>query len=406
MKKPCDFYSRLSLFLWIPLALAATACSAESSNQPGSRHNLPGDQSATSGAGGGVDTGSGGSSFVTTPYGGAGGMSGAAGQTQPAINDSPKEEETCGEATIEPVIELVPGNLMVIFDRSVSMNEIFENTTRINAAYFAILEGIQAFACAPDDPDCEEQLNVAAILLPSAPGGVGMCYVEDINSPQQINWMSATQFVSAWQNYWHANPYPDPFVLVLGTPIIPAFQHAADAIATANHPGITAVLFITDGLGTCGQGTPAYDQAANWLQQGIKTHVVSVASFGLLFPADVEGQAFNDKVALAGGTDRSLNPTDVATLNTALSEIIQTASAAPSCEVRLEGGELIDLESACERGTVTINGEPIACDQQNKTDGFWVKGPDLIELVGSACEKLQAQGQLSASFPCDVIVVY
>ncbi len=180
-------------------------------------------------------------------------------------------------------------------------------------------------------------------------------------------------------------------------------ETCGEAIETANRPGKTAVLFITDGLGTCGQGTPADVQAANWLTQGIVTHVVSVASFGWMFPDD--GKPFNDSVAVAGGTQESLNPADVASLNATLSDIMQSASAAPSCEVTLEGGQLIDLDAACERGTVTLSGEPIACDQQNKTEGFWVKAPDQIELVGSACDKLQAEGQLSASFPCDVIVI-
>ncbi len=324
----------------------------------------------------------------------------AGGQTGGA---SPGDDDNCGEATIEPVIEFIPGNLMVIFDRSLSMNDLFEATTRLNAAYYAILNGLQDFVCASDEPDCEEQLNVASILLPSFPGGVGACYVEDITSPQQINWMSATQFVTAWQTYWNAMPDPDPFVLVLGTPITPAFQRAAEAIDAAALPGRTAVLFITDGLGTCEQGTSADAQAATWLAEGIQTYVVSVASLGLLIPGD--GSAFNDAVALAGGTDQALNPADVSSLNAALRDIMQEASAAPSCEVTLEGGELIDLDAACERGTVTVAGVDIACDQQNKTEGFWVKAPDQIELVGSACDTLQAEGQLSASFPCDVIVI-
>jgi hypothetical protein len=284
------------------------------------------------------------------------------------------------------------------------MNEWFVTNTRIHAAYFALLEGLQPFVCAPDNPDCEEQLNVAAILLPSSPGGVGQCYVEDINSPQQINWMGATQFVAAWQTFWNANPDPDINVLVLGTPIFPAFEHAANAIATANLPGKTAVLFLTDGLGTCGQGTPADVQAAEWLNQGIKTHVVSISSISLLDLFGM-GQVFNDGLAAAGGTGQSINPADVASLNTAFSEIIESASASPGCEVTLQGGDLIDLDQACERGTVTVGGEPIACDQQNRTDGFWVKSSNQIELVGSACEKLQAEGQLSASFPCDVILL-
>jgi hypothetical protein len=409
-------------FLFVCLILAAAACSAESSGANNSvnsfgSHDVSGDNTVA-GSGRDGDNGNAGfsaslptgegnagsSSSLPTGNGNGTGAGSGAGIAGSGVGGSgPVGEENCGEATIEPVIGFVPGNLMIIFDRSLSMNDIFESTTRLNAAYYAIINGLQPFVCASDDPDCEEQLFVAAILFPSAPGGGDMCYTEDINSSQQINWMGATQFAAAWQTYWHASPDPDPFVLVLSTPITTAFHHAADGIAAANLPGKTAVLFITDGLGTCDQGTPADVQAAAWLSEGITTHVVSVASLGLLIPGD--GQAFNDSVAAAGGTGQSLNPADVASLNTALAEIIQSAAAAPSCEVSLEGGKLNDLVSACERGTVTVNGALIACDQQDKIDGFWVKSADQIELVGSACDKLQAEGQLSAAFPCDVIVL-
>jgi hypothetical protein len=444
MKNLYRYRTYLVAFLLTGFMLAKTACSAENQNPSQNSANpttftiaeelggnggadialtagISGAAGSNTGTSGSTNAGTSGSTNAGTSGSTNAGTSGStnAGTSGWKLNPSANvdasttiDEESCGEATIEPVIEFIPGNLMIIFDRSVSMNDIFEDTSRLNAAYYAILNGLQPFVCTPNEPDCEEKLNIASILLPSAPGGVGACYVEEITSAQQINWMSATQFADAWQVYWHTEPgntinlvypEPDPFVLVLGTPITPAFERAAQAIESANLPGKTAVLFITDGLGTCNQGTPAEVQSANWYAKGITTYVVSVASAGILIPGD--GQAFNDAVASAGGTDLSINPADVASLESELQNIIQSASAAPSCEVTLQGGKLKDLDAACERGTVTVNNEPITCDQQNKVEGFWVKGPDRIELVGSACEKLQTQGQLSASFPCEFIII-
>jgi hypothetical protein len=254
----------------------------------------------------------------------------------------------------------------------------------------AVVDALTPFVCDANVPNCVENLTVGAIMFPSA-GTFDICHVEDISSPEQIAWQSATAFVPAWSTYWSTH------ALVLGTPINPAFDHGARALMDPSLSGNTAVLFLTDGAGTCQtQPVDAATQAMTWAAQGIKTHVVSLGMGG--------GQAFNDGIAVAGGTTASVSPTDAAALSAKLHEIVQTATAVASCDVTIEGGKLSDPARACELGTVTVGSQGVACDQDGQADGFYVAGADRIVLVGSACDLLMANGNLNAVFPCEVIV--
>jgi hypothetical protein len=308
----------------------------------------------------------------------------------PAFTDG---DPNCGEIEIEAQVEIMPGNLLILFDRSLSMNLDFGGISRLTAAQTAVTEALMPFACDPVDAGCEEKLTVGAIMFPSA-GTLDICYVEDIVTPEQMGWQSATDFVPAWSTYWATH------ALVLGTPINPAFNMGAQALASANLSGNTAVLFLTDGAGTCANlPVDAAMQAAAWAAEGIQTHVVNLDS-GILAGG---GTAFNDAVAAAGGTGASVNPTDSAALSTKLQEVVQTATAVASCDVTLDGGRLTDHARACELGEVRVGAQRVPCDQEAQLEGFYVAGDDRVILVGSACELLQQDGILTAVFPCEVI---
>ena len=53
-------------------------------------------------------------------------------------------------------------------------------------------------------------------------------------------------------------------------------------------------------------------------------------------------------------------------------------------------------------GSVTINGTQLECDG---SDGWRLKDPQHIELLGGACDafKASASTQLLVNFPCDVL---
>lgn len=321
--------------------------------------------------------------------------------------------EVCSDAEIMPVIE-GGGNLLVIFDRSSSMMLPFAGLqTRLDAVHAAINAAITPFLCqvtGPDEPPCTELLHVGAILFPTVmplggglpglgmlPGlgglpplpGLGGCNVDPITADTQIDWQLATPFVETWNAYWQG---PNG-QLAAGTPIPGAFEQAEAALNAELPPGPTAVLFLTDGESNCVGGVNPIAQAQAWLQRGIPTYVVSVA---------IGNDAFNNAVAQAGGTDQALNPTDTQQLTNTLQEIIDATVEPINCLIDLNGKEIINEQLACEKGEVLVIPNKLACDPNN---GFQIRGPTTIELVGDACAQLQSgRSRLVAKFPCDVLL--
>ena len=322
------------------------------------------------------------------------------------LTETEPQEQICSDAMITPVVE-GGGNLLVIFDRSNSMNLFFSGTqTRLQAVNDALNAAVTPFQCEVSGPDqdfCEEMLHVGAILFPSAagglagllgglggpPGGGGRCPVDAIDANTQINWQLATPFLGSWNAYWQG---PNG-QLMPGTPIPAAFAKAELALSNNPPAGTTTALFLTDGESNCDEGVDPIMQAQAWLARGIRTYVVSVA------PGNNQ---FNDAVAQAGGTDVSLNPTDTQQLADTLQQVIDAAVQPISCTVDLMGQGIANQEAACEKGEVLLGPIPLACDPIN---GFQVRGPNTIEVVGDACTDLQSgKRRLSATFPCEVLL--
>jgi Mg-chelatase subunit ChlD len=127
---------------------------------------------------------------------------------------------------------------------------------------------------------------------------------------------------------------------------------------------------------------------------GIKTYVISVAS-----DEGTEYQNFLDQLAEIGnpGT-KSFSP---ATKDDLAAKIKEIVGQALTCEIELKG--TVTAAGAC-RGTVTLNSQKLECDG---ADGWRLKDETHIELQGTACTSLKdnAQVQLSATFPCDVVEI-
>lgn len=267
--------------------------------------------------------------------------------------------------------------------------------TRLDAANEALIAALEPLACAnggmPGASDCDDPLSAAAVILPSAPG---LCAVDPLSSSEQIPWQGASAFIGAWQSYWMTH---QPLV---GTPLAGALEVVDQELTAANRPGNTAVLILTDGEITCvpGHADPVVT-IEDFRARGISTHVISVA--GMSFVPGSSGPVFNDALAAAGGSGTALNPTDTAQLVDAIPRVLDATAQVAGCDVTLDGGMLTNLDDACQRGDVAVDGTPIACDD---TDGFQVVASDEIRLFGDACEKLQATGRLTAVFPCDLVV--
>lgn len=144
-------------------------------------------------------------------------------------------------------------------------------------------------------------------------------------------------------------------------------------------------------------------QAARDAQaKGIRVYVLDLSDGGI-------NQAELQKVANVGvGLAEDATPpaplyvpTDPAALATALETII---GGAATCSVALEG-EITNLDAACSAAsTVKLNGESIACGDDN---GWRIVDPTHIELVGEACSRWlsSTDAALEARFPCDVVRV-
>ena len=347
----------------------------------------------------------------------------------------------CGMIQILPDITYTPGNLLVIFDRSISMSDPFPNrrsdTSRLHNAREAIKTALQPLTCpdetTPDSPACNDPIKVALLTFPTYDGVNGLsftgggpagpppmdgsdagmmaaprglsCTVDGLESDEQIPWQRATEFVAAFDPFWDSRMLIDgaPFYngmhpLIYGTPISVAFARADEALMDTSIVGNKAVLFLTDGeeTGDC-MGGDVIAFAQKWHDMGIKTHVVSLAEAG------GQGQAFNDMVAMAGGTMQSLYPADSTSLTAEISSIVVENRGSVMCEVTIQDAKLTHTTMACEGGRVLVQSTKVPCDQVNKTEGFYVKDEQTFVVVGSYCETLQAGEELQADFPCELI---
>lgn len=278
----------------------------------------------------------------------------------PAVPDP----DNCGTLTLGQDIQIkhIPGNLLLVFDQSLSMSEPWGTTgqTKLAAAQTAIKNAIMSL---------QDSLTVGALFFPTAacaagpgglarvaggalPGGLpagpggpaglpvgpgavlGMRAVEPIDGMGQIPFTPAPNFIQSWDQHW-SNAAA---ALGIGTPMQEAFDRADDAIAAAKLVGDLAVVAVTDGEPNCFpasmQGAPPTDletnRAKNWLaSKNIKTYVVGL-------PGAAGVQLLND-VAMQGGTMQYILPDDPKMLEDRLRTLVQETmkTVFDSCSIHL-----------------------------------------------------------------------
>jgi hypothetical protein len=165
-----------------------------------------------SGAGAAASSGGGGASGAGgeagTGSGGAAGEAGGGGQSAQGIGRCPAD---------------AAAHVLFVFDVSASMEEAFDDTSRIDAATAAVASALAAY-----DP----ALRVGALFFPTAacipfqpppPGGS----VASLSAAPQLAFQSAEQFRQLW-------PDVVPFDVTIpgGTPLQEALDRADEALAT------------------------------------------------------------------------------------------------------------------------------------------------------------------------------
>lgn len=241
------------------------------------------------------------------------------------------DPQNCGTLTLAQDVEVkrTPGNLLLIFDQSVSMSEPWGVTgmSKLQAAVTAISNAVASL---------QDQLTVGALFFPTyacipfvPPGGA----VAPMTGEGQIPFQPGAMFLQSWMSKWS-----NTGLLGLGTPMQEAFDRADAALNASTLEGAVAIVAVTDGEPNCFADpvvtmTPTdveTARAANWLRtRDIKTYVVGL-------PGAAGVRLLND-VALNGGTMQYILPDDPAMLEAKLKEVVKETvkNTFQSCSINL-----------------------------------------------------------------------
>lgn len=289
---------------------------------------------------------------------GSGGASGAAGSGgASAMSDDGCEvgkfckpmvpdPMNCGKLDLKTETKTVlrPGNVMIIYDRSGSMSADWNGAPKYEAAGNALVAAIMPL---------KDQLTVGSVFFPSAgmdmmncpdgcnvanplhwipgPGAcclntfAGGCGVSTIDQPDQINFGTADKFISGLPMQWNIGA-------AAGTPLGDGVKRAAEAISGQMFKDPLIVIVMTDGEPNCNTDPQmVLDQISAWKMASIPTYVVGLP--GAQAAADVL-----NSIAMAGGTDKYIDPKDPQELEARLRDAISTTVRAgfESCTFKLD----------------------------------------------------------------------
>ena len=340
-----------------------------------------------------------GGSAVAAGSGGAGGASQAppgcvVGQFCAPQTPDPTD---CGTLTLDQDIEVKrsPGNLLLIFDQSLSMAEPWGLNIKIEAAKTAISNAVTPFL---------DALTIGALFFPTydcmpnpPPNGA----VAPIDGPGQIPFQPGKQFMQAWSDHWLSLPLGAG----VGTPMQEAFDRAEAAIGAAKLTGPLVVIAVTDGQPNCfpqaGLGAPTAketERVSAWLAgRAVKTYVVGLPG--------AAGVTLLDNVAVSGGTMGYLLPDDPKVLEDKLREVVNETvkTSFESCTIKLTPAA--DPPEKLQMTVVeTRDQKKSRVDHMLGPNAGWTISVDgtQVEIFGQLCVDAKA-GRFSAitfEYPC------
>jgi len=288
----------------------------------------------------------------------------------------------CGNVTL--MQHTVPGNLVVVFDQSDSMNQPFTEPNGMSGGpKYKVAEDAIAAAVSTD----ANLLNVGAIFFPTVATGNLCSKVDLIGTPPQINIEPGAMFVTDFKNHFSAPGW----TLILGTPTKVALDNTNLALPDPSPlMGQRAVVLVTDGAPTC--DTLQADILAPvqaMFSRGIKTFVVGL-------PGSAGAAASLNAIAMAGGTTSFVSPSDPMALQTEFAQI--ASGVLGTCTITLmpppQDPNLVHL-------IVTDAANPNGIEIPRVTSGDgWTLSADgkTATLDGAVCTTAKAGGYTSIKF--------
>lgn len=311
----------------------------------------------------------------------------------------------CGTIRFDVDVEVTrtPGNVLLVFDRSSSMNQDWNGSARWETAGNAISSALQMLAAdlsqagaimfpTPDpdaQPVCVDPTGIACIFAPFLMVSPGSCGVAPAGGMEHIPFQPGGQFVTTFTGNANAKPYtpvPGGF-----TPLKEGLIQAQAAIAGANLQGSTAVVIITDGEPNCEwDAAQATQIVSDWASQGIETHVIGLPGVGGM------GPGLLNSLAQAGGTGMFITPADQMALQAKLTSIVQETvrQGFNSCSMALNPAADVPDE------LLMIVDEPgVGRQRVERTNGWSINANgDQVEMTGGLCEAAMAGRFASITF--------
>jgi hypothetical protein len=327
------------------------------------------------------------------------------------------DSDVCGRLDLVTAVktELKRANMLVVFDRSGSMEAAWAGVPKYESAGKALTAAI-----AP----VQTQLTVGGVFFPSpvvidpnaqtrCPDGcdplnldhwlptVGCCLtaladtcpVNPIDNADQIDFTAAPAFMSALPKLWSLN---DPTGSG-GTPLERGIERAAEAIAKRTFTDKLMVFVITDGEPNCGTNERhVLEQVTRWRVAGIDTYVVGL-------PGAQPAAEFLTMLAKAGGSAAYIDPKNPAELEMRVRTVLTRAvrSGLSSCSIPL-GSQAKDVSKL--QLVVTQDGKDKPVPPAEGRDAGWALNAagDEITLSGELCQAAKAgtYDSLHFSFAC------
>lgn len=338
---------------------------------------------AACGGGGSGNSGSGTTGTGASGHGGAGGSTSSTGTAggfgfDSGIHDGALQDgDACGSVAL--VTKPTPGNLVVVFDQSDSMNQPYGTSgPKWQVARDAIAGAVTAD---------QGLLNVGSIFFPTKATGNTCSLVDLIGTPPQINIEPGATFVTDFKAHFAAPGW----TLILGTPLKDALDNANLALPDPSPlKGKRAVIIVTDGAPTC----VTMQSLILAPVQAMATRGISTYAIGL--PGSAGASTLLNAIAAAGGTGMYLSPADPASLQMALAQI--ASDTLDKCTVTLDPPP---PDPSKVYLIVTDPGHPNGY-QIPETDGGagWNLSADgtTATLTGSVCAMAKSGGYSSIQF--------